>query len=55
MEISGRLAIQLMISVGGLAIMSGTAWLLSWYKKIDRQTALREQPAGSGDIAGGGP
>jgi len=55
MEISGRLAIQLMISIGGLAIMSGTAWLLSWYKKIDRQTALREQPAASGDIAGGGP
>ena len=46
---------QFLISIGGLAIMSGTAWLLSWYKKLERDPALRQQPAASGDIAGGGP
>jgi hypothetical protein len=50
MEISGSLAMQFLVSVGGLAIMSGAAWLLSWYKKLDRDPAMRQQTAG-GDIA----
>ena len=52
-EISGGLAMQFLISTGGLAIMSGTAWLLTWYKKLDRDPTLRRQTAAGGDIAGG--
>jgi hypothetical protein len=54
-EISGTLTMQFMITIGGLAIMSGTAWLLSWYKRLDRDPAFRRQAVASGDIASGGP
>ena len=54
-EISGWLGMQFLISVGGLAIMSGTAWLLSWYKKLERDPVLRQHGAVAGDIASGGP
>ena len=49
-EISGGIAMQLLITVSGLAIMSGTAWLLTWYKALDRDPALA-RPALGGDIA----
>jgi hypothetical protein len=54
-EISNTLLTQFLISIGGLAIMAGTAFMLSWYKKLDRDPAFRRQTAASGDIAGGGP
>jgi hypothetical protein len=51
-EISRGLAMQLLITVGGLAIMSATAWLLTWYKTQDRDPALRMAAPVGGDIAG---
>jgi hypothetical protein len=53
-EISGSLTTQFLISIGGLAAMSCTAWLLSWYKKLERDPIFRQQATGGdGDIAGG--
>jgi hypothetical protein len=49
-EISGRFAMQFLITIGGLAIMSGVGWLLNWYKKLDRDPALQLK-ALDGDIA----
>ena len=54
-EISSSLIMQFVITIGGLAILSGTAWLLSWYKKLEQDPVLRRQAATSGDIAGSGP
>jgi hypothetical protein len=34
-EIYGGVAMQVVVSVTGIAIMIGTAWLLSWYKGIE--------------------
>src|SRR5690349_6513570 len=33
-EISDRIWIQIAVSAAGIAIMVGTAWLLSWYKRV---------------------
>ena len=54
-EISSSLIMQFVITIGGLVILSGTAWLLSWYKKLEQDPVLRRQAATSGDIAGSGP
>jgi hypothetical protein len=53
LEVSGTLIMQFLISIGGLTAMSGTAWLLSWYKKLERDPVLRQQRATGGDIASG--
>jgi hypothetical protein len=54
-EISSNLIMQFAITIGGLVILSGTAWLLIWYKKLEQDPVLRRQAATSGDIAGIGP
>jgi hypothetical protein len=54
-EISSSLGTQFLISVGGLAIMSGIAWLLRWYKKLERDPITSQLTAAGGDIAGGNP
>jgi hypothetical protein len=36
-EMSNRIVIQLLVSLAGIAIMVGTAALLSWYKRVERQ------------------
>jgi hypothetical protein len=35
-EVSNRLPMHVLVSAAGIAIMVGTAWLLSWYKEAER-------------------
>ncbi len=37
MEVSNRLPMHVLVSVAGIAIMVGTAKLLSWYKNVERK------------------
>jgi hypothetical protein len=52
-EVSDRLSAQILVSALGIAIMSGAAWLLSWYKRAEGRSseAGRKQP--DADLAGG--
>lgn len=36
-EVSNRVPVQVLVSLAGIAIMAGVAWLISWYKVIERQ------------------
>ncbi len=36
-EVSNRVPVQVFVSVAGIAIMAGVAWLISWYRLIERQ------------------
>jgi hypothetical protein len=36
-EVSNRVIVQVLVSLTGIAIMVGTAALLSWYKRVERQ------------------
>jgi hypothetical protein len=51
-EISDRLPMQVLVSAAGIAIMVGTAWLLSWYKRLERRGPPRP-PAQMPSLAGG--
>jgi hypothetical protein len=52
-EISDRLPMQIFVSVAGIAIMVGTAWLLSWYKRVERRGSGPRPPAQMPSLAGG--
>jgi hypothetical protein len=52
-ELGGGLAMQVIVSVSGILVMIGTAWLISWYKRSEgRVTAARPKKPGP-DLAGG--
>jgi hypothetical protein len=36
-EVSNRVPVQILVSDAGIAIMAGAAWLISWYRTIERQ------------------
>src|SRR5271169_5998268 len=50
-ELSGGVPMQILVSVGGIAIMIGLAYLIGWYRRADAAAAAR-QP-GSTQIVGG--
>jgi hypothetical protein len=52
-EISDRLPMQILVSVAGIAIMVGTAWLLSWYKRVEKRGSGPRPPAQMPSLAGG--
>jgi hypothetical protein len=52
-EISDRLLVQIAVSMAGIAIMVGTAWLLSWYKRVERRGPGPRPPAQMPSLAGG--
>jgi hypothetical protein len=52
-EISDRLPMQIFVSVAGIAIMVGAAWLLSWYKRVERRGSGPRPPAQMPSLAGG--
>jgi hypothetical protein len=52
-EISDRLPMQIAVSAAGIVIMVGTAWLLSWYKRVERHGTGPRPPATSPGFAGG--
>jgi hypothetical protein len=54
-EISGGAALHALISICGILIMSGMAWLISWYKhSADKGASRTKSTGGNADMAGGG-
>jgi hypothetical protein len=52
-KFGGGIAMQVLVSVSGVAIMIAAAWLISWYKSIEgRGSAPRRKPPDAG-LAGG--
>ena len=44
-EYSGAVPLQLAVNAAGIAIMFLTAWMIAWYKNVDRMPVLRAPPA----------
>jgi hypothetical protein len=53
-EISGGAGLHFLISVAGIVIMSGMAWVISWYKHSADKNAKKKGAVGNADMAGGG-
>jgi hypothetical protein len=54
-EISGGAGLHFLISVAGIVIMSGMAWVISWYKhSADKNASRKTGAVGNADMAGGG-
>ena len=54
-EVSGGAAIHALISLSGILIMWGVAWIISWYKRVaDKSGAKTKNAVGNADLAGGG-
>jgi hypothetical protein len=52
-EVSGRVLVQVLVGAAGIAIMSATAAVISWYKSVEgRGSASRSKPPDA-DLAGG--
>jgi hypothetical protein len=52
-EISDRLPMQIFVSAAGIGLMVGAAWLLSWYKRLERRGPGPRPPAQMPSLAGG--
>jgi hypothetical protein len=54
-EISGGAGMHFIISISGILIMSGMAWVISWYKhSADKSASRTKSTGGNADMAGGG-
>jgi hypothetical protein len=53
-EISGGAGLHFLISVAGIVIMSGMAWVISWYKHSADKNAKKKGAVVNADMAGGG-
>ncbi len=53
-EVAGGAALHALISLGGILIMWGMAWIISWYKYVADKSASRKGIGGNADLAGGG-
>jgi hypothetical protein len=53
-EVAGGAALHALISLSGILIMCGMAWIISWYKHVADKSASRKGPGGNADMAGGG-
>ena len=54
-EVSGGAVMHALISLSGILIMWGVAWLISWYKRVaDKSGAKTKSAVGNADMAGGG-
>jgi hypothetical protein len=52
-EFYGGTAMQVVISVAGILIMTGTAWLISWYKQVEGRGSGTPKRPPDADLAGG--
>ena len=54
-EVSGGADMHFLVSVAGIVLMSGLAWVISWYKHSADKGASRNKSTGGGnaDLAGG--
>ncbi|MDP3076284.1 OpgC domain-containing protein [Bradyrhizobium sp.] len=51
----GGRVLQLVVSVAGILIMVGVAWIISWYKhSADKNASRKKGAVGNADMAGGG-
>ncbi|MBH5369382.1 OpgC domain-containing protein [Bradyrhizobium glycinis] len=54
-EVSGGPVMHALISLSGILIMWGVAWIISWYKRVaDKSGAKTKNAVGNADLAGGG-
>jgi hypothetical protein len=54
-EVSGGAAMHFVISISGILIMWGVAWVISWYKhEADKGASRKKGAIGNADMAGGG-
>jgi hypothetical protein len=53
-EVAGGAALHALISLSGILIMCGMAWVISWYKRVADKSASRKAGGGNADLAGGG-
>src|SRR5579872_5712606 len=53
-ELSGGTGLHFVISISGILIMSGAAWMVSWYKHSADKGASKKGAGGNADMAGGG-
>jgi len=53
-EIGGGAALHALISLSGVLIMCGVAWVISWYKHVADKSAPKRGATGNADLAGGG-
>jgi hypothetical protein len=54
-EVSGGPAMHALISLSGILIMWGVAWVISWYKRVAEKSGAKTKNAvGNADLAGGG-
>ena len=54
-EVSGGAAMHTLVSISGILIMWGMAWVISWYKhSADKGAPKTKSTAGNADMAGGG-
>ncbi|TFV74786.1 OpgC domain-containing protein [Bradyrhizobium frederickii] len=54
-EVSGGAVMHALISLSGVLIMWGVAWVISWYKRVaDKSGAKTKNAVGNADLAGGG-
>src|SRR5215475_1900218 len=53
-EGGGGAALHALVSLSGILIMWGVAWLISWYKHVADKSAAKKGAAGNADLAGGG-
>jgi hypothetical protein len=53
-EVGGGAALHALISVSGVLIMCGMAWVISWYKRVADKSAARKAGGGNADMTGGG-
>jgi hypothetical protein len=53
-EVSGGAALHAMISLSGILIMWGVAWVISWYKHVADKGGPRKGARSNADLAGGG-
>ena len=53
-EVSGGAGLHFVVSISGILIMSGAAWLFSWYKhSADKSASRTRSTIGNADMAGG--
>ncbi|HEX5508056.1 MAG TPA: OpgC domain-containing protein [Pseudolabrys sp.] len=53
-EVSNRIFMQVIVSALGIAIMVAVAWLISWYKSMERKGPGSRPPVAKPGFAGGG-
>ena len=53
-EVSGGAGLHFIVSISGILIMCGAAWLFSWYKhSADKSGSRKKSTLGNADLAGG--